>query len=214
MNTTNTKKIIFWGSVWGIIEATLGWFLHFIHLPGKGIILASLGIICMMNGVMDIKKSGVALRIACIAALIKLTNMLFPVPVLFAYHVINPTISILLEGLLVAAFCQMFLFGKKKNYTTVITYAGSVGFMLIYCILFRGWQELMQLVSYINPYLQRSSCIESGMMLTLHAFITGSVLFGTYWVLSQKKVKTISVNLNWGATIALFIVAIVINVML
>ena len=29
------KTILFWGSLWGILEATLGWGLHLIHFKGE-----------------------------------------------------------------------------------------------------------------------------------------------------------------------------------
>ena len=42
------KTIIFWGALWGILEASLGWVLHLIHFKGEVLLLYPFGLLCMM----------------------------------------------------------------------------------------------------------------------------------------------------------------------
>ena len=56
-NTENKRQslahliigILVFGSIWGILEATLGGFLHLIIFPNKGAIMAGIGVAIMSS---------------------------------------------------------------------------------------------------------------------------------------------------------------------
>ncbi len=91
--------ILFWGSLWGITEATLGFVLHLFSmaLPGlPGLLMFPIAFI-FMNKVYDSTHDPKSiLHIAVIAALIKLTDLAFGgiIPI----YIINPALSLLMEG--------------------------------------------------------------------------------------------------------------------
>lgn len=99
--TTILWTALFWGSVWGAIEATLGFVLHLLPLPGlAGAMMFPVGLVCLQAAR---ERGGLAAMAAVpvIAAALKLLDLLVPGhnPV----SVIHPALSILLQGAVLAA---------------------------------------------------------------------------------------------------------------
>lgn len=93
--------VLFWGALWGLAEATLGWGLHRLHVPAVSLIMFPAGLFCQW---MATKRSGsvrAAFGVAAVAAAVKLTDLLVPGP-WPAWHVVNPAMHILLEGVATA----------------------------------------------------------------------------------------------------------------
>lgn len=103
--------ILFWGAIWGIIEASLGLVLHTVRVIPTGTILFPIGYYFMQK---SYRASGEVKSIfytSALAASIKLVNLFSPsIP---AIRVLNPSASILLEGLGVALVFKYFI--KKDN---------------------------------------------------------------------------------------------------
>ena len=47
--------ILLFGSIWGLLEATLGGFLHLVIFPNKGAIMSGIGIAIMASALLFIK---------------------------------------------------------------------------------------------------------------------------------------------------------------
>jgi hypothetical protein len=99
--------ILVFGSIWGLLEATLGGFLNMIVLPNKGAIMGGIGMAIMCAALAIYRKPAMLLGIGIVAASFKwLNSWLLFVPV-SAIHIINPAMAIFLESLafsLVATF--------------------------------------------------------------------------------------------------------------
>lgn len=105
--------ILFWGSIWGIIEATLGWVLHATSLHhGTSNILFAFGIFCMLSASARSGKSSAVMLTAVVASVIKLADFLLPG---VEGGVLHPAMYILLEGALVAVISQFFSFSSRKE---------------------------------------------------------------------------------------------------
>lgn len=105
--------ILFWGSIWGIIEATLGWVLHATSLHhGTSNILFAFGIFCMLSALARSGKSSAVMLTAVVASVIKLADFLLPG---VEGGVLHPAMYILLEGAMVAVICQFFSFSSRKE---------------------------------------------------------------------------------------------------
>lgn len=105
--------ILFWGSIWGIIEATLGWVLHATSLHhGTSNILFAFGIFCMLSASARSGKSSAVMLTAVVASVIKLADFLLPG---VEGGVLHPAMYILLEGAMVAVICQFFSFSSRKE---------------------------------------------------------------------------------------------------
>lgn len=105
--------ILFWGSIWGIVEATIGYGFHALNFRGGSVILYSIGIFCMLKAATQTQLGAKAfLGTAVVAAAFKLIDYLLPTT---GCGVINPTLWIVLEGLLTAGICSFFNFSARKE---------------------------------------------------------------------------------------------------
>ncbi|NIM16296.1 MAG: hypothetical protein GTO45_30230 [Candidatus Aminicenantes bacterium] len=92
---------LFWGALWGIAEATLGYLAHLISvIPGiAGFIMFPIGFYFMTRAYKAVGKTGVLFSTAAVAASIKLVDLFLPG--LSPIKTINPALSILMEALVV-----------------------------------------------------------------------------------------------------------------
>lgn len=106
-------QIVYWGSLWGIAEATLGYVLHLtaIQLPRvPGFLMFPVAFYFMRKAFLATGKAVAVFQVALVAALIKCCDFLIPgnIPI----RILNPALSILLEGLAVAA---VFAFAERRK---------------------------------------------------------------------------------------------------
>ena len=104
--------VLFWGSIWGIIEATLGWVLHATHLHHvTSNILFAFGIFCMLSATARTGKGSVAVMLtSVVAAIIKMCDFFIPGA---AEGVLHPALYILLEGAMITVVSQFFSFHSR-----------------------------------------------------------------------------------------------------
>ena len=92
-------EMLFWGSCWGLMEATLGYLLHAlaISLPGlPGFILFPVAVWIMRQAIDSTGRKDIVLQMSAIAAGLKLMD--FMVMGNDPIRIINPALSILMEG--------------------------------------------------------------------------------------------------------------------
>jgi len=91
--------VIVIGSIWGVIEMTLGGFLHATHVPQKGAIMGGLAISLMAIFTASTKKPALVPLLGVVAAAFKpIGALILGVPFLSPY-VVNPAIAIIAEAL-------------------------------------------------------------------------------------------------------------------
>ncbi len=114
--------IFFWGAVWGICEATIGYALHLaaVALPGlPGALMFPVGFFCMYQARKTSGKSAAPFYIAAVAASIKLADFLMSG--YDAIRIVNPALSILLEGLAVTVIYSIFITSNRvRDYLKVL----------------------------------------------------------------------------------------------
>ena len=93
----------FWGSLWGIWEATAGHVVHLLRVPGlAGIVMAPAALFFLSRGFSATGKYEAVFLTGCVAAGMKLLDLVIPGRNLLA--VVNPAQFILLEALAVSGF--------------------------------------------------------------------------------------------------------------
>lgn len=104
---------LFWGSLWGIAEATLGYLVHLVTLiPGiAGFIMFPIGFYFMTRAYRESGKTMSLLSTAATAATIKLVDLFLPGP--GPIFTINPALAILMEGA-VLMVCYKVLLEKQR----------------------------------------------------------------------------------------------------
>ncbi len=99
--------ILVFGSIWGLLEATLGGFLHTIRFPNTGGIMTGIGVALMAAALAIYKKPSMLPGIGIVAASFKLLNLWLVFVPGSPIFVINPAMAIIFESLafgLVAVF--------------------------------------------------------------------------------------------------------------
>jgi hypothetical protein len=165
------KTIVFWGACWGILEASLGWFMHLVHLKNEMLLLFPFGLMCMMMAVRQTGQASAIIKTALVAALVKLSNLLAltAVPV---YYVTNPAVAILLEGLVVWGF-----YGYTRRYSFRWKTALPVAFVIVFAsmALFSGWRSIMNVFAY-NPTVGQMFDVRSLMQWGWMSVVEGAML--------------------------------------
>lgn len=112
--------ILVFGSIWGLLEATLGGVMHLVNFPNTGAIMSGFGMAVMGIALALYRKPVMLIGVGAIAASFKLLNvwiLLIPANV---PHIINPIAAIILEAAafsLVTSFLMNLM--AKSNYAVV-----------------------------------------------------------------------------------------------
>lgn len=161
----NISIIIFWGSLWGIVEATLGYFLHRINFSFGWCIWFPIAFYFMDKIYRKTGKAQCMLYGAFITASIKLTNMFIEPRI---DKVLNPAISIILEAVALVIFYKV-LEKKQKKANIIGVGVLNLSWRCLYDIyllfmpqsilavsVLRGWQpflKFMILESLVNTII-------------------------------------------------------------
>ena len=91
--------VLLFGSIWGLVEMTLGAFLHTIHLPQKGAIMGGFAISLMTLFTIVTNRPSLVPLLGIIAASFKpLDAVILGVPP-WSPYIVNPAVAIILEAL-------------------------------------------------------------------------------------------------------------------
>jgi hypothetical protein len=123
--------ILVFGSIWGLIEATLGGALHLIHFTYKGAITGGIGMSIMAAFVVMYRRPKLAFLLAVIAALFKLLSAVIYGQPIFAPFVVNPASAIILEGLAFSLVVSLLFKGFKSSIKMRIGAGVAAGYLSI-----------------------------------------------------------------------------------
>jgi hypothetical protein len=104
------SKVVFFGAVWGILEATLGFALHLLPALIAGSLMFPLVMFILYRAYRATGSRKAILYVAIIAIMIKSTN--FFLPWLFPAKTYNPMIAMFIQSLLVFMVVPML---SKQN---------------------------------------------------------------------------------------------------
>ena len=136
--TINTLLIVlFFGSLWGVVEALFGGLLHVILPPTyQGKIMIALAMALMAIAVRQTRKPWIPFGMALIAAPLKLFSaVVFSLPV-SAPAILNPVFSILAQG---AAFALLAMVVEGRHWPVTLRLAvAGTGAGALQSLLFAG----------------------------------------------------------------------------
>jgi len=123
--------ILVFGSVWGLVEATLGGALHLVHFAYKGAVTGGVGMAIMAAFVATYRRPKLVLWLGVIAALFKpLSALIYGQPV-FAPFVVNPASAIILEALGFTLVVSLVFKGFEGTVKTRIGAGVAAGYLSI-----------------------------------------------------------------------------------
>ena len=192
--------IVFWGAIWGIVEATLGYILHnisFTLFNISGLIMFPIAFYFMSKVYKECNKISSIFYVSIIAALIKLTNLI--IPGIMVIKVVKPAISILAEGLVV--FCIYKLFdNKKSSFKYMVPILVSLSWRGIFALLIK-----LSIISGTIAYF--NFIFLEGLVNSLFIFILLAI--------PENKVKIINIpKYHLGISFSLLALAVVIQCIL
>lgn len=124
----HVKTFIFWGSLWGLSEATLGTLFHIVPWIA-GFFMFPIGFYFMKRALNDSGKTIAIFNTAVIAAGIKLTGLFLPFQ--HPAKVLNPAASIMMEALAVILFFSIFNV-QKSHFRFREILSLTIGWQLIF----------------------------------------------------------------------------------
>lgn len=106
--------IMVYGCIWGLLEVTLGSFLHFIHFPQKGTVMGAVAYTIMLTYLLKHKgKLWHPIYLGIIAASFKAFNVfIFRVPI-FSRAIVNPALAIIAEAISVTVGAYIVVYVVK-----------------------------------------------------------------------------------------------------
>lgn len=199
MNNKRTIfTILFFGGLWGIIEATLGYLVHFLPTGFPGMIMFPIAFYFMYSSYKNTNKQSAVFFTALVAGIIKLSDLFIPLK--STMSAINPAVSIVLESLIVFAFIKIY----SENRIYIKSALMSFGWVLLFTFsqkfIFQPAEGL-----YLEPMMEMISFI------ILNTIVSG-LLIGTFLKLKQNTnfqiVKYNYKKVNFATPILLLLFAV------
>jgi len=190
------RIVLFYGGLWGITEATLGYLLHFLPNGFSGMFMFPIGFYFMFNAFKMTGQQRTIFYTALIAAAIKLTDLI--VPLRTAMTAINPAISIIFESLVVFAFVKVYKENKYYAGAAIISLSWMVILVLAQQFIFKPVEGL-----YLMPLPRLAG------FLVLSTAVSGLII-GTY--LKKPAVMALQFNfqkLSYLQPVAVVLIAII-----
>ena len=196
---------LFFGSLWGISEITVGYALHYFQVPLAGFIMFPIGYYFLRQTYRQTNDIGSIFLAGLVTASIKLTNFYFPV--ILPIRIINPAIAIMLETVVVLAF---FGYSAKRQ----MKFAGILSMCVLWRVAFIAVQAF-ELATGFGPSLSNYTLSYSFQFFILESLINAAII---YFVLHGRKFPSFNVlkpdRLNYGlkvTSVALYAAAICIQ---
>lgn len=171
----NISTIVFWSSIWGIVEATMGYVLHKANFSFGWCIWFPLAFYFMDKIYKKTRKPQYMLYGSLITSAIKLTNIFIEVRV---DKVVNPAASIVLEAVALLVFYK--LLEKSHNKAGIIGIAGVNilwrGLYVIYLLLMPKYFLAISPLRGLDPFF-KFMLLES---------IVNTIIITTYITLNEK----------------------------
>ena len=207
MNLRTLSIIVFFGAIWGIVEASVGYVLHFLPTFIAGTILFPFASVILYKTYQKTNSSLAVLGVGVIAAFIKAVNFLMPVTNMF--KIINPMISILLEALVVMVVIRSFVKSNWVIKTAVIAIAS-----VTWRALFLGYMGIQALTT--GFVATQIGSLDAILSFSVVSGLFAAVLSVALLLISDlpikfiKPLKSISPILSFGS----LVVAVILTILL
>lgn len=196
-----TKKtfiqILFFGSIWGILEATIGNLLHYLPTFIAGAIMFPIASAILYKAYDATKSKASLLLVGIIAAAIKSVD--FFLPQFSVFKVINPMIFIILESLM---FVVVLSFLKSDN--PVKKYSALPIASVAWRLVFVGY---MLAQGSTAPYVATFNGAFEFIML--QGLLSGAIASLFIFILDKINIKSTKLSSRFDLAFGLLAVAIV-----
>jgi hypothetical protein len=188
--------ILVFGSIWGLVEATLGGALHLAHFAYKGAVTGGIAMAIMGAFVVMYRRPKLAFWLGVIAALFKpLSALIYGQPV-FSPFVVNPASAILLEGLAFTLVVSLLFKGFESSAKARIAAGISAGYLsaILYTILASAvgmgrWASWGMTERVTAALTDGTALAIAGTALLLLAYVVSTKVRPNFWQFMTLKPK-------------------------
>ncbi|HXZ30211.1 MAG TPA: hypothetical protein VEG43_03520 [Dehalococcoidia bacterium] len=186
--------ILVFGSIWGLMEATLGGFLHLVHFAYKGAITGGIAMSIMAAFVATYRRPKLVFWIGVIAALFKPLSALIYGQSVFSPFVVNPASAIILEALAFSLVVSLLFKGFENSIKMRIGIGVSAGYLssILYAVLassvgMGNWASWGVTERVTAALTDGTALAIAGTVLLLLGHLVGTKLQPKFWQLSSTK---------------------------
>lgn len=179
--------VIFWGSLWGLAEATLGYFFHTVSfaVPGlPGIVMFPLAFYFMRRVFHETDRLSSVFLTAVVTAGIKLVDLF--IPILPPIYTLNPALSIILESLAVILYFKVFHRERGTIKMTAIMATASA-WRLAYVFIIS-----LPLYLLIGDGIVKYGWLQVARFLTLDTLLSSIIIYLYLRVVKSRNEWTLS----------------------
>ena len=162
-------QIVFFGAIWGITEATLGFLLHFLPPTIAGIVMFPIAAFILVKAYKSTGSRSALVFVGFIAAGIKAVDFL--IPGIMSFKIINPMISIVMESLWVAVAYPLIK-GTDWKKKLAGGLAASIGWRTGY-VIYMAVQFLI--TGFVSKYLATAG--EFINFVVINGILSGAIAF-------------------------------------
>ncbi|MDA3846423.1 MAG: hypothetical protein PF505_07750 [Vallitaleaceae bacterium] len=173
------STILFYGAIWGIIEATLGYVLHLVPTFIAGLIMFPIASFILVRVYRVLGSRSSILYVGLVAAAIKSVD--FFLPELSVFKTLNPMVSIIVEAMIV-----MVVYPYLVNTKSLVSGIGAVMASL-------GWRAVFVLYMYIQFIMTGNLAqflatpADGVSFVVISGTLSACLLFGAVWLESKKR---------------------------
>ncbi len=161
--------VIFFGALWGILEATLGYALQFLPAFFSGLIMFPIATGILTKAYQRTSSQKALLMIGVVAATIKSVNLFMPI---YHWRTINPMVAIILETLLITAVV-MIIVKRSAPQQLIAIFGVSYAWRTLY-LLYMGAQMLA--TGFVHQDI--SSVQHIATFILIHGSLSAGIAFG------------------------------------
>jgi hypothetical protein len=129
------SEILFFGALWGFLEATLGYLLHSLTILAAGTVMFAVATFIMLRAHQRSECRRVLLMIGLVAALIKAVDFFLPPHPIYGYvKVVNPMFCIVAETLVLTVVIPWV-----RSARLLPAFGGILAASLVWRVVFLGY---------------------------------------------------------------------------
>ena len=199
--------VLFFGALWGILEATLGYALQFLPPLVSGSVMFPIAATLMLVTYQNTKSRSAMIYVAAIAATIKAINLFMPgLPAIKTY---NPMIAMMLQSLVLVVFIPLF---KKKSIPSVVSGIALVGFS--WRLLFLGNIAINHALT--NFQFSQLASVSNMIQFVVFLGLMEALILGTIQIIRLALKQKVSLSFKPNAVLSLstFIFAVILTIFL
>ena len=201
MNKKTILTVLFFGSLWGIAEAALGYIMHLFPFGVSGFIMFPIGfyfMYCAYKRTRDIK---IIFLVGLAAAAVKLIDLALPfLPVI---KTLVPCASIIFESLAVALSYKLFK-SMKNNICLWGIAASSLGWRIMFLLL----QYVLTLFGLQSTYIS-GGIVSMASFVLWQGFVNAAILYTFAYFANKKSLNVFEQKkINASVSIGTFITAV------